>query len=97
MTLLQESWNQFKLNRPKVDLTKCKRGQKLLTNKGTIIEYIENNGNNPFPHCIKYPNGGIGSRTNEGWTYLNSPLPMDEDVVYIFPLRSKPKSSIVKN
>jgi len=82
--LIIESWTDFLNNRPCVDLTNCKIGQKLLSNKGEIMIFMGKSASTEFPYSVQYPNGGIGTRTKEGWTYKNKPLPTDSDIVYIF-------------
>lgn len=86
--LLTEDWILYCANRPKVDLTKCKVGQKLLTNKGDIVKYMGKSNDETFPHEVKFKNGDRGTRTDEGWAYKNNPLPTDKDIIYIFPMGS---------
>lgn len=79
------SWRRFLANRPKVDMDRCKNGTKMLTNKGRIAIYIRKTADD-FPHSIKFEDdSSYGTRTNEGWVYAKTPLPGDEDIVYIFP------------
>ena len=82
--LIIESWTHFLNNRPRVDLTKCKIGQKLLSNKGEIMTFMGESENTEFPYKILYPHGSFGTRTKEGWAYKCKPLPTDSDIVYIF-------------
>jgi len=74
--------------RPKVDLNKCKRGDKLRSKHGMILTYLERMGedrSSQFPHLVEYPDGSHGTRTDEGWTYRHRPLPTDHDIVEILP------------
>lgn len=80
-------WRDYIMNRPKVDLTKCKVGQKLLSNQGKVFTYMGKSNSTEFPHRVLYSGDNLmGTRTNEGWTFRNRPLPMDEDIIYIFPM-----------
>jgi hypothetical protein len=67
-----------------VDLRTCKPGDKLLSKHGMILTYI---GPLPdghyFDHEVMYPNGGRGTRTNNGATYRAAPLQEDHDIVQI--------------
>ena len=72
--------------RPKVDMSQCKPGQKLRSKHGIILEFVEYDSKQKYPYFVKYPNGGHGSRTVEGWVFRNNPLPEDHDIVEILPL-----------
>ncbi len=80
-----DDWENFIHNRPVVDMKKCKLGTRVLTSKGNILIYDRCHPNATFPHFLK-KEGSIDTytRTDEGWTYRHSPLPTDEDIVYIF-------------
>jgi hypothetical protein len=79
-----ESWAKFVEKRPKVDMNKCRKGTRMLSNKGRIFAYVRRDTDLVFPHLIMNEDGNIVSRTDEGWVYRNNPLPGDEDIVYIF-------------
>ena len=69
-----------------IDLRECKPGDILLSKHGYIFIYVGPNINNTYyPHEVKYPNGSRGTRTDEGFTYMNPEmrLEMDEDIVEI--------------
>lgn len=84
---LMAFWRDYIMNRPKVDLTKCKVGQKLLSNQGKVFTYMGKSNSIEFPHRVLLDGDNCtGTRTNEGWTYRSRPLPMDEDIIYIFPM-----------
>ena len=87
ITLVLESWADYLAKRPRVDLRKCKPGQRLLTKNGLVVKYVNCIKDFHFPHQIEYENGGVGSRTDEGWVLRNAPLPSDEDIIYIFPMK----------
>lgn len=68
-----------------IDLSKCKKGQKLLSSHGEILTYIE-----PCPeqdyydHLVRYANGSKGTRTNDGFVFRNKRDPKtDHDIVEI--------------
>ncbi len=69
-----------------VDLRTCKEGDKLLSKHGMVLTYVK-----PLPkedymdHEVAYPDGARGTRTHEGWTYRQRPLPEDHDIVEINP------------
>lgn len=52
--LIIEDWTSFVNNRPRVDLTKCKIGQKLLSNKGEVMIFIGETGDKVFPYAVLY-------------------------------------------
>lgn len=69
-----------------VDLRQCKPGDKLLTKHGTIMEYVGPNDpwfHTQYPHLVKYPNGELGSRTDDGFVFLFDQRPEDQDIVEI--------------
>ena len=92
--LVLVEWQKFVANRPKVDMNSCVHGQLLLTSKGKVVRYLENVGDRHFPHVISFGGQARGTRTNEGWTYVNNPLPTDEDIVYIFPPEKTKKNRL---
>lgn len=80
-----DDWKIFIKNRSKVDMNSCVPGQKLVTRLGNIVTYCKKfkNPYSYYPHKIEYKNGSIGSRTDEGWVFINMVRPTDEDIVYI--------------
>lgn len=75
----------------RINLNKCVIGQKLVSKHGMVLTYLgKNKGNHTklWPHMVKYPDGGTGSRTTDGFVYTNpkSRLPADHDIVTIIPL-----------
>ena len=79
-----ELLNHMKTN--KIDLRNCKPGDKLLTKHGRILTYVKPLGDNDYmDHEIKYPDGGYGSRTHEGFVYRKKRMETDEDIVEIIP------------
>jgi hypothetical protein len=66
-----------------VDLRNCKPGDKLLTKHGMVLTYVGVQNCGPFPHEIEYPNGGHGSRTDEGFTFRNMRRETDQDVIAV--------------
>jgi hypothetical protein len=72
-----------------IDLSMCKPGQKLKSKHGMILTYVRPlNPANDYNHEIMYPNKSIGTRTNDGFVYMNpnKRIPEDEDIVEILPL-----------
>ena len=68
-----------------VDLSKCKEGQKLLSSHGLILEYV---GVLPeddyYDHQIKYPDGSLGTRANDGHVFRKRRMPeTDHDIIKI--------------
>lgn len=69
-----------------IDLNTCKAGQRLKSKHGLILTYL---GKMPvghyYDHEVYYPDGGRGTRTNDGFVYRNekSRLPTDHDIVEI--------------
>ena len=71
-----------------VDLNTCVKGQKLRSKHGMILTYVGPSGNSFYPHEVRYPQGGYGSRTHDGFTFSNPSkrLEEDNDIVEILPL-----------
>lgn len=72
-----------------VDLRNCKKGDKLLSKHGIILEYV-----GPLPeghyydHEVKYPDdstfkGSMGTRTHDGHVFRKNRQPEDHDIVEI--------------
>jgi hypothetical protein len=80
---LIDAWTDPVVPEP-VDLRTCKEGDKLVSKHGMILTYVK-----PLPeedymdHEVAYPDGGRGTRTHDGRTYRNRPLPIDHDIVEI--------------
>ena len=66
-----------------VDLRKCKPGDKLLSKHGNVLEYVEYKPSNTYPHFIKYPDGSLGTRLDNGWVFGKKRMEEDEDIVQI--------------
>ena len=76
-----------------IDLRKCKPGDKLrvrlndeLREMGLsdIVTYVGiYNPGSDFPHRIKYSDGGMGSRTDDGHVFNHNQQPEDPDVIEI--------------
>jgi hypothetical protein len=76
-----------------IDLRKCEIGQKLLLRNYEIATYLGTSEFSDYPHRIRYPNGGEGTRCDDGSTYRFRKLPDDPDVVEIYPmLTPKPEN-----
>lgn len=79
------------------DMNQCKRGDKLVSVHGEVLEYVGiDNERHPYRHEIKYQNGSGGSRTDNGWVFLNSPLEGDHDVKGFLDMGKKLKAYIKK-
>jgi hypothetical protein len=72
--------------RPKVDMSQCKPGQKLRSKHGIILEFVGYYPADVFPYRVVYSDGGHGYRTVEGWVFRNNVLPEDHDIVEILPV-----------
>ena len=75
-----------------VDLRTCIPGQELRSIHGAILVYVKalNAPGCPphhYDHEVRYPNGGRGTRTDDGFTYRNpnKRIPTDHDIVEILP------------
>ena len=68
-----------------MDLNKCKRGDKLLTSQGLILTYVVKlPKEHYYDHAVKYPDGAIGGRTDDGHVYRGMRLPsVDQDIIKI--------------
>lgn len=68
----------------KVDLRKCKTGDKLLTIHGMILTYVKPlGGENYYDHEVMYPNGSYGNRTHDGFVFRNNRQFGDHDIIKI--------------
>lgn len=64
------------------NMNKCKKGDKLLSVHGTVLEYIGiNERYEPYRHVVKYPNGSLGSRTDSGEVFVRNKMDTDEDIL----------------
>lgn len=69
-----------------VDLRQCKPGDKLLTQHGTILEYVGPNKKyfrEEYPHSVRYPDGATGSRTDNGVAWIIDDGLSEYDIVEI--------------
>jgi hypothetical protein len=73
----------------KIDLRKCKPGDKLQTSGLGVVTYERYTPSEPFPHFIRYENNGCGSRLNNGRTWKDGPHV--GDITAILTSKSKPK------
>ena len=77
------------MSRITVDMNSAKEGDILISQHGMRLTYVQRKNPQdaiaPYFHVVLYPNGAIGSRTNEGWVFQNRPLPEDHDIVEIIP------------
>ena len=70
------------------DMNQCKAGDKLLSCHGNILEYVGTDERfTAYRHIVKYPDGGQGTRTDDGQTFVNRKMPEDEDIVGSFAFR----------
>lgn len=69
-----------------IDLRTCKPGQKLRSCHGLILTYVRFDDKMPFCHIVMYPDGGYGSRSHDGQTYINNKMETDHDIVEILPV-----------
>lgn len=68
-----------------IDLSKCKKGQELLTSQGRVLTYVGPlHPTNYYDHEIVYEDGGRGTRTNEGFVFRHNRRPeTDNDIIEI--------------
>ena len=67
----------------KIDLRKCKAGDKLISCHGEVLTYIRHEPEAYFPHIVEYADGSLGSRTDEGFVSSCRPLETDHNIVEI--------------
>ena len=69
----------------KIDLSTCKKGQKLLSSHGQILTYVGPlHETNYYDHAVTCADGSRGTRTNEGFVFRNNRRPKtDHDIVEI--------------
>ena len=83
----------------KIDLSKCKKGDILISSHGAKLEYIGPTPEGPYTyldHVVRYiedkdgntfGDENYGTRTNDGFTFaLNRKPETDHDIVQIIPI-----------
>jgi hypothetical protein len=81
-----------------IDLSKCKKGDILISRNGAILEYMrttkDDSAENYYDHRVKYlivdgeinhGNLGEGTRTNDGFVFRKNRQPEDNDIIAIIP------------
>lgn len=64
------------------NMNQCKPGDRLISCHGMILTYEGiNERSTPFRHVVKYPNGGHGTRADNGETYLHNKMAIDHDII----------------
>jgi hypothetical protein len=63
------------------DMYQCKIGDLLVSKHGMILTYEGDSGQLDYPHQVRYPNGGGGTRCNDGTTYLHNKRETDHDII----------------
>ena len=85
------------MNTKSIDLRKCRPGDKLLSKKGNVVTYLGNDsGNFLWPHRIQYIDGGIGTRTNDGFVFSANRWPEDDDIVKILSPNPAQKETLAE-
>lgn len=81
----------------KVDLTKCKKGDVLISTQGNVLFYKDHEPELLFPHIIEFldPKLGEGSRSDDGQVFMNNKLPTDDDVFLVIKKEDIDMSTIV--
>lgn len=91
---LKPKRNNNKENNMKINLTKCKRGDKVILRSGEDGEYVDDTGNDIYPHRIRVGEF-IMLYTDEGSYYC---LGKDGlDIVKVIPFNSKPEIKEVES
>jgi hypothetical protein len=73
-----------------VDLRTCKKGDILISKHGERLTYVRPLPlENYFDHEVKYSNGAIGTRTDDGFVYRNVRLETDHDIVEIIHIENE--------
>jgi hypothetical protein len=67
-----------------VDLRECKEGDQLVSKHGMILTYVRPLSEYDYmDHEVRYPDGGFGSRTHDGFVMKKKRLDTDHDIVQI--------------
>jgi hypothetical protein len=61
-------------------------GAELRSKHGKIFKFVEYDPAYHYPYFIEDEDGGLCSRTIEGWVYAKRWLPEDHDIVEILPV-----------
>lgn len=71
-----------------VDLRECKAGDKLISSHGMTLTYVRPLPmDNFYDHEVRYPDGSVGTRTNDGHVFRKNRIPeTDHDIVEIIPV-----------
>lgn len=80
----------------KVDLSKCKKGDILISKHGAILRYLEplNPEKDYYDHRVKYlwidgfTSLGEGTRNNDGTVFKHNRRDEDHDIVQVIPLET---------
>lgn len=63
------------------DMKQCRVGDLLVSKHGMILVYEGENGQIDYPHQVRYPNGGRGTRCNDGSVYRYNKRDTDHDII----------------
>jgi len=63
------------------DMNQCKIGDLIVSRHGMILVYEGEIGVLNYPHRVRYPDGGKGSRCHDGFVYLSNRLDTDHDII----------------
>ena len=63
------------------DMNQCGVGDLLVYKHGMILIYEGRSGDINYPHKVRYPDGGRGTRCDDGSVYRNNKWDTDHDIV----------------
>ena len=67
-----------------VDLRTCKKGDKLLSKHGLILEYVKALPKDDYyDHLVMYSDGSFGTRIHDGHVYRKNRMSVDHDIIKI--------------
>jgi hypothetical protein len=67
-----------------VDLRTAEPGDILVSRNGIFLTYVKPLPENEYmDHEVRYPNGGWGTRTHDGYVFRKKRLESDEDIIAI--------------
>jgi len=66
-----------------IDLRKCKPGDRLRTAHGLIVRYVLHQKDSAYPHVIRYSDGQMGTRMDDGQVYIRPDMRRVDDHVIV--------------
>jgi len=63
------------------DMNQCKIGDLIVSKHGMIFVYEGKSGQTEYPHQVRYPDGGRGTRYDDGSVFRLNKRDTDHDII----------------